>query len=95
MDGQDAPPASDGPAQQYIANLQTVIKDLTGWKVWASDGGNGGLYATRGASLTGVEIDAGLARTVDADDPHDLVAKIQEELRKSAKLAAAPHPAGF
>lgn len=88
--GQDTATAAtftdaDRKAQEFIKNLQAVIKNLTGWRVWTSDGG--ALYATR-PPLSPVELDADFARTVAADDPRELVERIQAELGKSAALAA-------
>jgi hypothetical protein len=78
---------ADHQAQQLIQHLQLMLRELTGWRVWASD--SGALYATRTTDLTKDEMSDGLEMTVAADDPRDLLEQIREQLRKSARRATA------
>lgn len=77
---------ADQTAQRLIKALQVMLRDLTGWRVWASD--SGALYATRDTDLSAHELAAGLEMTLSDEDPRELLAKIKADIRKTAKYAA-------
>lgn len=53
------------------------------WSIWTSDAGR--YWATRHLSPTEAQVDAGCARTVDADSPADLITVLAEQGRRSGE----------
>jgi len=78
--------SADYQAQQLIKSLQLMLRDLTGWTVWASD--SGAVYATRTRDLTKDELRAGLEMTIADEDPREVLAKIKQQMRKAARYDA-------
>ncbi|MER7213251.1 hypothetical protein ABT340_39825 [Streptosporangium sp. NPDC000239] len=64
---------------------EELAADHPGWSIWISDGGR--WYATRRAELTKPEIDAGCARTVEAEGPGGLAEGLEDQTRRSEGTA--------
>jgi hypothetical protein len=68
------------PPQEPLADLAA---DFPGWHIWRGRDGSGshkGWYATRRRRLRAVELDAGLAATLSADDAETLRGQLAQQL---------------